>query len=162
MFRKFGPWHVQRDVTRRRPAPISQRRMRLPNHDKDGWCLGDAEVSHRKYPKTYWIPDVEKRRNLQTGDLVQLVFRINLKVGPDERMWVIVREVTRDGYIGMLDNVPFTLYENKSLWVGSEFAFAARHVIDCQPATKKSLAAAKAPPAIPWARRSRKRIHSDF
>jgi uncharacterized protein YegJ (DUF2314 family) len=43
-----------------------------------------------------------------------------------ERMWVIVREKTKEGYVGVLDNAPYCTEQIQS---GVEVSFQPRHVI---------------------------------
>jgi hypothetical protein len=62
-----------------------------------------------------------------------------------ERMWVIIRERTSIGYVGMLDNTPSYIPENDRLWVGTEVPFEYRHIIAVDHCTE-----AKAPVPIPW------------
>ncbi len=102
--------------------------MRSPDLERDGWCLDDGEERHRAAPKTFQIPDEDIRRGLIPGEFAQLIFRI--LVDPDdedpyavERMWVIVRERTATGYMGVLNNNPATITENDFLWVGTELPF---------------------------------------
>jgi hypothetical protein len=149
-FKVLGAWPAESLSTRRRLVPVSKRRMRLPDYDTDGWCLADAEDIHRDHPETFYLPDLAERQNLQPGDFVQLIFEIDNDDGPDERMWAIVREIVAGGYIGMLNNEPATITENDTLWVGTEFAFEYRHIIDCSPSNAGSRALASAPPPIPW------------
>lgn len=151
-FKAFGPWPAQNRTGRRRLAVVSARRIRPPDYEEDGWCLADAEDIHREHPETFHIPDLGERQSLEPGDFAQLVFEIDNNDGPDERMWAIVREIVAGGYIGMLNNEPATITENDELWVGTEFAFEYRHIIDCRPANEGSRALASAPPPIPWTR----------
>lgn len=65
-------------------------------------------------------------------------------------MWVIVRERTAGGYIGMLDNTPATIEENDEFWVGTELPFEFRHIIDAKPGNEYSVGLAILPPPIPW------------
>ncbi len=69
-----------------------------------------------------------------------------------ERMWVIVRERTPEGYIGMLDNEPDAIAQNDSFWIGVELPFEYRHIIGVGHANEKSLGLARAPAPIPWDR----------
>lgn len=130
--------------------------MRLPDLERDGWCLDDGEERHRAAPATFHIPDEEIRRELVFGDFAQLIFRILIdpddEEEPDsvERMWVIVRERTATGYMGVLNNKPATIGENDFLWVGTELPFEPRHIITARNATEASLAIARAPARIPW------------
>jgi hypothetical protein len=65
-------------------------------------------------------------------------------------MWVIVRERTATGYMGILNNQPATITENDFLWLGTELPFEPRHIITARPANEASLAIARAPSPIPW------------
>ena len=127
--------------------------MRAPDFDIDGWCLDDAEEIHQEAPTTFYIPELTVRQSLQPGDYAKLIFRIAV-AGEEpvsvERMWVIVRARTPDGYVGMLDNEPDAVAENDRFWVGTEFAFEYRHVIAVQRSTPASTALALAPVPIPW------------
>ena len=82
---------------------------------------------HEESPDTFPLPPVQKRRSLKPGDLAKLVFRITdgEKVCV-ERMWVIVRSATPEGYIGTLDNDPYCTQEMQS---GLEVEFSPDHVI---------------------------------
>jgi hypothetical protein len=50
--------------------------MRLPDLERDGWCLDDGEERHRASPKTFEIPEEDIRHGLIPGDFAQLIFRI--------------------------------------------------------------------------------------
>jgi hypothetical protein len=129
--------------------------MRLPDLERDGWGLEDGEQYHRDAPDTFLIPDLALRKILRPGDLAKLIFRIAIEGeehGSFERMWVIIRERTPTGYVGMLDNQPDSIPENDRLWIGTELAFDYRHIIAVEHATPESTAAAWAPPPIPWDR----------
>jgi hypothetical protein len=130
--------------------------MRTPDFTSDGWCLEDGEERHREAPSTFEIPDLAARKALQAGDFAKLIFRIGTvekdKSGFVERMWVIVRERTADGYVGMLANVPRTIDGNDYLRLKSELPFESRHVIDCDDATVESKADARWPPLRTWRR----------
>ncbi len=130
--------------------------MRAPDFELDGWCLEDGEQRHRETPSTFPIPDLQVREILQPGDFAKLIFKIAVDDDNDpepiERMWVIVRERTPTGYIGMLDNEPSAISENDQFWRGSELPFEPRHIIAVQHANPDSLALAAQPAPIPWAR----------
>jgi uncharacterized protein YegJ (DUF2314 family) len=81
--------------------------MRAPDFIKDAWCLLDGEQRHREAPTTFEIPELALRKILQPGDFAKLMFKIAVE-GEEkvERMWVIIRERTPSGYIGMLNNTP--------------------------------------------------------
>ena len=95
---------------------------------------------------------------MEPGDFAQLIFRISLEDEDDdeaesvERMWVIVRERTTKGYMGMLNNQPVTISENELFWEGTELPFGPHHVIDARKGNAESLGLALAPSPIPWLR----------
>jgi hypothetical protein len=125
--------------------------MRAPDLVKDAWCLLDGEQYHREAPTTFEIPDLALRKILQPGDFAKLMFKISVEGEAEvERMWVIIRERTSSGYIGMLDNTPSYILENDRLWVGTEVPFEYRHIIAVDHGNEKSIAEAKAPVPIPW------------
>jgi hypothetical protein len=129
--------------------------MRAPDFKKDGWCLDDGEERHRAAPKTFLIPDLAVRKLLQPGDYAKLIFEIAVEddeYPSVERMWVIVRERTANGYVGMLDNEPNSIAENDQFWLGTELPFEYRHIISVRPGNEESIAAAKARVPIPWDR----------
>ena len=130
--------------------------MREPDFDVDGWCLDDGEALHREAPETFWLPDLERRDALQSGDLAKLVFRIAVDNDEEpvavERMWVLVRDRVGDQYFGVLDNDPYAIEENDEFWSGVELPFAARHVIDIDPADEATRAKATEPPKRAWPR----------
>ncbi|WFU40997.1 hypothetical protein QA640_00125 [Bradyrhizobium sp. CB82] len=129
--------------------------MRTPDIERDGWRLDDGEERHRAAPVTFQIPDVATRKLLEPGDYAKLIFEIAVE-GDEypsvERMWVVVRERTANGYVGMLANQPSSIAENDQFWRGTELPFDYRHIISVQPGDAESIAAAKAPVPIPWDR----------
>jgi hypothetical protein len=126
--------------------------MRAPHLIKDGWCLNDGEALHQQAPKTFFIPDLALRKILQPGDFAKLVFEIATRDEPAsiERMWVIIRERTESGYVGMLNNKPDSISENDRLWLGTELPFEYRHIIAVEHGNEESIALARAPAPIPW------------
>ena len=95
--------------------------------DGVSYILEDGEERHREFPDTFWIPSLEVRESLQKDQLVKLMFAITADGETQtERMWVIVREKTGDGYIGILDNDPYCTDKMKH---GLEVRFQPRHVI---------------------------------
>ena len=57
-------------------------------------------------------------------------------------MWVLVRERTADGYLGVLDNEPSAIAENDEFWLGSELPFSVKHVINIEERDAKTIALA--------------------
>jgi hypothetical protein len=132
--------------------------VRHPDLSVDGWRLEDGEELNREFPETFRIPGRAVREALQPGDFAKLVFAFAVE-GDDgenlqevDRMWVVVRERSAGGYLGQLDNEPTAICENDAFWLGAELPFEPRHVIDVEHGNDASVALAKAPPAIPWAR----------
>jgi hypothetical protein len=105
--------------------------------------------------RTFQIPDLALRKILRLGDLVKLVFEIDIE-GREfpavERMWVTIRENISG--VGTLGNKPASIPENDRLWVGTELPFEYRHIVDVGPADEERLAEARAPAPIPWDRSS--------
>jgi uncharacterized protein YegJ (DUF2314 family) len=96
---------------------------------------------------------LELRQILRPGDFAQLIFRIAVAGEEEvERMWVILRERTHTGYIGILDNTPSSITENEEFWVGTELPFEFRHIIAVSHGNEESKARAALPAPIPWAR----------
>lgn len=128
--------------------------MREPDFKIDGWCLEDGEAYHAEAPDTFWIPERHRREGLQEGDLAKLIFRISVDNGDEnvafERMWVLVRERTADGYLGVLDNEPDAIAENDEFWLGSELPFSAKHVINIEERDANTIALALKEPRTRW------------
>ena len=104
-----------------------------PTFDLISWTLDDGEAVHREAPDTFWMPPLEDRESLRPGAIVKLMFRMVLRdpgTGQEqekvERMWVCVTGRDGDGYVGALDNDPFS---TKDLAAGNEVRFEPRHVI---------------------------------
>ncbi len=91
------------------------------------YSLEDGERSHREAPETFEIPSLAEREALAPGRIVKLMFRITAD-GETlvERMWVIVEGEEAGGYVGSLDNQP---YSTEAMRPGLKLHFHARHVI---------------------------------
>lgn len=128
--------------------------MREPDFVSDGWCLEDGEAYHAEAPDTFWIPEQHRREGLVAGDLAKLIFRISVDNADEsvavERMWVLVRERTADGYLGVLDNEPNAIAENDELWLGTELPFSAKHVINIEERDANTIALASKEPRTRW------------
>ena len=128
--------------------------MREPDFNIDGWCLDDGEAYHAAAPETFWIPDRHRRESLEVGDLAKLIFRISVDNAHEnvsvERMWVLVRERTADGYLGVLNNEPDAIAENDEFWLGSELPFFAKHVINIEERDANTIALASNEPRTRW------------
>jgi len=128
--------------------------MREPDFDIDGWCLEDGEAYHTAAPHTFWIPERQRRESLEVGDLAKLIFRISVDNAAEnvsvERMWVLVRERTPDGYLGVLDNEPDAIAENDEFWLGTELPFSAKHVINIDERDANTIALALEEPRTRW------------
>ena len=128
--------------------------MRKPELAVDGWCLHSGEEYHATAPETFPIPSLDARENLKPGDFVKLIFEIHVDSDEDpyqvERMWVIVREVTAEGYLGVLDNDPYCISENDQFWSGIELPFEPQHVIAIQSRDATSIALANETPRRRW------------
>ncbi|MCG7347883.1 hypothetical protein [Sphingomonas sp. ACRSK] len=67
-----------------------------------------------------------------------------------ERMWVLVRKRTANGYLGVLDNEPDAIAENNEFWLGSELPFTAKHVINIEERDANTIALASQEPRTRW------------
>jgi hypothetical protein len=129
--------------------------MRAPDLMKDGWCLNDGEALQRQAPKTFLfrIWRYEKSCNPAISPSPYLKSRYKMSACPSvERMWVVIRERTASGYIGMLNNEPDSIPENDRLWLGTELRFEFRHIIAVDHGNEESITLARAPVPIPWDR----------
>jgi uncharacterized protein YegJ (DUF2314 family) len=82
---------------------------------------------HRIAPHTFEIPPQSARESLRPGDQAKLMFHFPDEP-PDERMWVIVKDVRPGYYVGVLNNYP--LIHGMRLRFGQKVQFHADHVID--------------------------------
>ena len=103
--------------------------------DNDGWELISAEDRNANHPDTFQIPARAKRESLAPGDAAKLLFDIETRKdgrvvdrGVD-RMWVIVKNRTDGGYIGVLDNNP-GIAENLRLREGDYISFGPEHIAE--------------------------------
>jgi hypothetical protein len=91
------------------------------------YTLDSAVERNREAPETFPIPGQAEREGLRPGQIVKLMFRFD---GPGEetveRMWVIVKEHTPTGYLGELDNQPYT---TDAIQPGAPVRFGPEHVI---------------------------------
>ncbi|WP_428681086.1 hypothetical protein [Sphingopyxis sp.] len=130
--------------------------MREPDFEIDGWCLEDGEARHADAPETFWLPEQQRREGLQPGDFAKLIFRISVDNATEsvavERMWVLVRERTSRGYLGVLDNEPDAIAKNDEFWLGTELPFSAKHVINIQEKDDATVALAREEPLRRWPR----------
>ena len=104
--------------------------MKLPSYETDHYELDNGEEIHNEYPESFWIPSRELRENLNAGDIVKLIFRMEEKENQDnvsvERMWVEIKEKNGAFYTGCLDNDP-----NGEVLIkcGISVNFKAEHII---------------------------------
>ncbi|MEM7703390.1 MAG: DUF2314 domain-containing protein [Pseudomonadota bacterium] len=128
--------------------------MREPDLFIDGWRLHSGEQYHAAAPDTFLIPPRMARQNLWPGYLAKLIFEIHVDNDEDpcrvERMWVIVRELTKEGYLGILDNNPYCIEENDELWSGIELPFGPHHIIAIEVPDERSVKIADSTPIRRW------------
>jgi hypothetical protein len=108
-------------------------RLRYPTIEENGWELVSAEERAAAAPDTFQIPPRAIRESLSPGDAAKLLFDIETREdgrvvdrGVD-RMWVIVKAKTDEGYIGALDNNPGAA-ENLQLHERDLVVFGPEHV----------------------------------
>lgn len=98
-----------------------------------GWTLVSAQARHAAHPETFQIPSKAARESLVPGTAAKLLFHIETTEGGRvidrgvDRMWVIVRAVTPEGYEGVLDNDPGES-EGLNLRAGDVIVFGPEHV----------------------------------
>jgi hypothetical protein len=85
--------------------------LRHSKIETDGWELVSAEDRAAAAPEMFQIPSRSRRESLSPGDAMKLLFDIETREcghvvdrGVD-RMWVIVKAKTDEGYIGVLDTI---------------------------------------------------------
>jgi hypothetical protein len=72
------------------------------------YTLDSGVERHQEAPDTFEIPPASEREALTPGQLVKLMFRIDVDGEVHvERMWVIVEEMRPEFYVGVLDNDPY-------------------------------------------------------
>lgn len=65
-------------------------------------------------------------------------------------MWVLVRERIDNGYLGILDNDPYSVAENNDFWSGIELPFEPQHIINIAERDDKTIAIAAQEPRKRW------------
>jgi hypothetical protein len=102
--------------------------------EDDGWRLLDAELCAQEH-LGFEPPERSRREALVPGDAAKLLFDIETREDGKvidrgvDRMWVIVTERTKAGYVGLLDSDPGHA-ENLDLVTGTDVEFGPEHVID--------------------------------
>ncbi len=101
----------------------------------DGWTLLSAVERATSTPEHFVIPPESHRSALGVGDAAKLLFDIETRDNGQvidrgvERMWVIVKSKTSDGFVGVLDNDPGAAGA-LNLVEGDLISFRAEHVTD--------------------------------
>ena len=109
-----------------------------PSLDVDGWMLVSAEERYAAHPETFEIPPRVDRQTLVPGAAAKLLFHIETREAGRvidrgvDRMWVIVKAVSPEGYVGVLDNDPgqsegLNLHEGEVIVFGPEHVAAIDH-----------------------------------
>jgi hypothetical protein len=91
------------------------------------YTLDSGVERNQRAPDTFEIPTLTERESLRPRDLAKLIFRISDGDQVNtERMWVVVREVKPEFYVGELDNDAFCTDEIRS---GMRVEFHSDHII---------------------------------
>ena len=92
-----------------------------------GHTLLDGVVRNRQHPSTFRIPSDDKKQAIHVGEVVKLGFMTTHNNPEDlnERMWVIITELTKNGYLGKINNDPFS----PSLADEQLVEFESRHIL---------------------------------
>jgi hypothetical protein len=110
------------------PTMPKQKRQKPRRHQRlmPPYILVSGVERHRISPHRFWIPPQSERESLRPGDHFKLMFCF-----PDtlmgERMWVIVKEVRPEYYVGVLNNYPALI---KGIRFGQKVQFHSDHVIN--------------------------------
>jgi uncharacterized protein YegJ (DUF2314 family) len=84
--------------------------------------LKDFKKASEENPCTYNIPSEDEICEIKRGHFAKLHFTEN---GSNERLWVVINEITPTGFIGALDNDPEIL---RSIKRGNTVEFEVRHI----------------------------------
>jgi hypothetical protein len=92
--------------------------------------LEDVEETARKYPESFFIPKLRKRKTQRSGDSVRLHFLLESPEDGEpsaERMWVTVTRAcgVLTAYLGRLENDPAFI---QNLKAGDEVRFKPCHI----------------------------------
>lgn len=92
------------------------------------YYIEDAVKQNKINPRTFLIPSKEEIDNLEVENLVKLIFvmkRPQTNGCRAERMWVKIKFIDNDKFIGVLDNDPYYLKTIKS---GDEITFQSNNI----------------------------------
>lgn len=111
-----------------------------PTIEKDGWDLLSAEQRAALAPDMFFLPPRARRETLKAGEAAKLLFDIETRAEGTiidrgtERMWVLVKSKSAEGYIGVLDSNPGSA-SNLNLHEGDLILFRPEHIceIDTPP-----------------------------
>ena len=98
---------------------------------EDGWELESAQKRHAACPHKFHVPDDGELRNLESGDLVKLLFLFWENDDPRnnrvtaQRMWVRIASTSESGLTGILESRPV---RSSVLKPGDVIEFAPEHV----------------------------------
>lgn len=85
--------------------------------------LVNALQMHNQHAETFSIPDLSEIRALKVGDFVKLIF---IQDGHSERMWVEIKEIKGNNYLGRLDNIPILV----DIDLNEIVSFEEKHIIN--------------------------------
>jgi uncharacterized protein YegJ (DUF2314 family) len=91
------------------------------------YTLDSGAERYQEAPEMFEIPSEAEREALKPGQLVKLIFRIEVDGEVHvERMWVQIEQAFPEYYVGTLDNKPYCTDE---IAHGTRIEFHADHVI---------------------------------
>lgn len=85
--------------------------------------LVNALQMHNQHPETFEIPDLSEIQSLKVGDFVKLIFTQD---GHSERMWVQIKSIDNQKYLGRLDNIPILI----DIDLNEIVSFEQKHIIN--------------------------------
>lgn len=96
------------------------------------WTLEDVSGRAIEAPYTFYLPSAALIAQLQTGDLIKVIFQCETENDQGctaERMWLEILSRDGDHFIGRLDNSPRFIPD---LHLNDEVAFSSCHIIQTQ------------------------------
>lgn len=87
------------------------------------YCLENIKDRNQKDPRHFLKPTEEEIDELTVGDLVRLMFLLDKPLNNGcraERMWVTIKEINPNHYVGILENQPYYITE---ITAGDEVRF---------------------------------------
>ncbi|MCR9252572.1 MAG: DUF2185 domain-containing protein [bacterium] len=106
------------------------RKIVSSGYKNGSWKLSDAEELAKQYKYTFYKPSRKITSQLKPGNIAKLTFQFdsaNDEHPSAERMWVMIKEIKEDRFLGYLKSSPIYIFD---LFTGDEIEFEHKHIID--------------------------------